>query len=257
MSQSVGEAVIVKGGLVLELRLARARTTKDVDLRMTGTPTELLERLREAGRLDLQDFLRFEVQRDRRHPELRGEGMKYTGHRFTTECRLAGKVYGRPVWRRHRVRRPDRRCSGRDRRRRHARVCRRRTGTSAALPCRFAPRRKAAAYTLPRSRPNSRIKDLPDIALLATVGPIQASTLRSALEKTFRFRGTHDLPADLPSPPATWEAAYLTMVKSDGLAWPTLGQLHHVARAFLEPVLSRRVSTGCWTPDSWTWGRDG
>jgi hypothetical protein len=29
-----GDAVTLKGGLVLELRLARARTTKDVDLRM-------------------------------------------------------------------------------------------------------------------------------------------------------------------------------------------------------------------------------
>ena len=30
----LGEAVTLKGGLVIELRLARARTTKDVDLRV-------------------------------------------------------------------------------------------------------------------------------------------------------------------------------------------------------------------------------
>lgn len=37
---TVGEAATLKGGLVLELRLERARTTKDVDLRMTGSPTQ-------------------------------------------------------------------------------------------------------------------------------------------------------------------------------------------------------------------------
>ena len=34
----LGDAVLLKGGLVLELRLERARTTKDIDLRVTGSP---------------------------------------------------------------------------------------------------------------------------------------------------------------------------------------------------------------------------
>jgi hypothetical protein len=33
----LGDAVLLKGGLVLELRLERARTTKDIDLRLTLT----------------------------------------------------------------------------------------------------------------------------------------------------------------------------------------------------------------------------
>jgi len=37
VTQIAGDAVTLKGGLVLELRLARARTTKDVDLRMMGS----------------------------------------------------------------------------------------------------------------------------------------------------------------------------------------------------------------------------
>lgn len=36
----LGDAATLKGGLVLELRLARARTTKDVDLRMMARQTE-------------------------------------------------------------------------------------------------------------------------------------------------------------------------------------------------------------------------
>ena len=49
----MGEAVIVKGGLVLELRLERARTTRHIDLRVEGDATSILEKLRQAGRLDL------------------------------------------------------------------------------------------------------------------------------------------------------------------------------------------------------------
>lgn len=37
---------------------------------------------------------------------------------------------------------------------------------------------KLHAYTMPRSRPNSRMKDLPDLALLATAQPIDAMRLR-------------------------------------------------------------------------------
>ena len=255
VSQVLGEAVVLKGGLVLELRLARARTTKDVDLRMMGTPTELLERLQEAGRVDLRDFLRFEVRRDRRHPELRGEGMKYAGHRFTTECRLAGKIYGRPfgvdvAFGDPLVGDPDE-------------IIADDTLAFAGIeparvrlyPVASHVAEKLHAYTMPRARPNSRIKDLPDLALLATVGSIPVSTLRSALEKTFAFRGTHELPDDLPLPPAAWEAAYQAMARSDELAWSTLEELHRAAREFLEPVLSKRQRTGRWTPHSWRWTR--
>jgi hypothetical protein len=49
----LGDAAMLKGGLVLELRLERARTTKDVDLRMAGLPEDVLAKLQEAGRMDL------------------------------------------------------------------------------------------------------------------------------------------------------------------------------------------------------------
>lgn len=39
------DTVVLKGGLVLELRLVRARSTKDVDLRMMGRGDEVLQRL--------------------------------------------------------------------------------------------------------------------------------------------------------------------------------------------------------------------
>src|SRR6202012_480879 len=42
---------------------------------------------------------------------------------------------------------------------------------------------KLHAYTLPRKRPNSRVKDLPDIALLASVREIEGAKLRASLEQ--------------------------------------------------------------------------
>ncbi len=47
------DAILLKGGLVLEMRLSRARATKDIDLRMVGSPDDILPRLQEAGQMDL------------------------------------------------------------------------------------------------------------------------------------------------------------------------------------------------------------
>jgi hypothetical protein len=65
-----GDRVIVKGGVVLEFRLARARTTRDVDLRLVGSPDDLLGRLQAAGRRDLGDYLIFAIEIDREHPTI-------------------------------------------------------------------------------------------------------------------------------------------------------------------------------------------
>jgi hypothetical protein len=111
---------------------------------------------------------------------------------------------------------------------------------------------KLHAYTLPRARPNSRVKDLPDIALLATVQKIDAERLRAALEKTFTFRKTHPLPVLFPPPPPSWTTPYAAMAAEDELPWPTLDQVTAAARDFLEPVLSGGLDA-LWKPETWTW----
>ena len=96
LSVAFGERVIVKGGVVLELRLERARTTRDVDLRLSGDPDQTLAELKAAGLLDLGDFLSFVVTPDREHPAIEGDGIVYAGRRYRAEARLAGKLYGMP-----------------------------------------------------------------------------------------------------------------------------------------------------------------
>jgi nucleotidyltransferase AbiEii toxin of type IV toxin-antitoxin system len=91
-----GDAATLKGGLVLELRLERARTTKDIDLRMMGSPDHILAKLQEVARHNAGDFMTFEVGPDEDHPEIQNDGMQYDGLRFRAECKLAGKLYGQP-----------------------------------------------------------------------------------------------------------------------------------------------------------------
>ncbi len=202
-----GDAAVLKGGLVLEQRIARARATRDVDLRVTGSLDEVLLGLQAAGRLDVDDWMRFEVQRDPRQPAIRGEGIRYEGQRFRAECRLAGKIYGRPFGvdvaaGDPLIGAPDL-VPGKDVLA-FADVA---PPTVPLYPVASHVAEKLHAYTMPRDRPNSRVKDLPDIALLATAGRLEAAELREALALTFTYRGTHPLPASVPVPPSrftTW-----------------------------------------------------
>ena len=92
----LGDSAMIKGGLVVELRVERARTTKDIDLRLVGPPTRILERLQRAAGLDLGEFMVFTVAPDTEHPEITNEGMVYEGQRYRVTCALAGKPYGQP-----------------------------------------------------------------------------------------------------------------------------------------------------------------
>jgi hypothetical protein len=252
--QVLGTAVTLKGGLVLELRLDRARTTKDIDLRMTGSADGVLARLQEAARLDLGDFFTFEVGPDQDRPDIQGDGMIYDGLRFQATCKMAGKPYGQPFgvdvgFSDPILGAPD------------VVTAEDTLGFAGIAPptLRLYPiethiAEKLHAYTLPRARPNSRLKDLPDLALLAGVKPLESKRVRAALEQTFGFRKTHDLPAALPEPPATWVAPYAAMAAEDQLAWSTLTDVTAAARAFLDPLLGGSPDL-IWDAARRAWGR--
>jgi hypothetical protein len=248
----LGDTAMLKGGLVLELRLERARTTKDVDLRLMGSPDTALARLQAAARLDLGDFLNFEIGPDLDHPQLLNDGIQYEGRRFRAMCSLAGKAYGRAfgvdvVFAEPLFGEPD-------------------MTTAEDLldfigvapprlrlyPIETHTAEKLHAYTLPRTRPNSRVKDLPDIALLASVRRLDAMRLRGAFEQTFSFRATHPLPIELPSPNPSWQAPYGNLASSDQLCWPTLDAVTTAAKAFIDPVLAGAFE-GSWEPSTWRW----
>jgi hypothetical protein len=251
VSLHFGDRAIVKGGVVLELRLERARTTRDVDIRLSGPSSTLEADLEAIGRVDLGDFLSFVVQPDREHPTIEGDGMVYEGRRFRVQAMLAGKVYAGPfgldIGFGDVLTEPPETVDGSDflafagvTRARH----------------RIYPRvvhiaEKLHAYTFPRPRENSRVKDLPDLALLAQIGPLEGAAVRKALDATFGFRKTHALPPALPPPPASWAARYAKIASDDALPWTDLEGVASAARAFLDPVLAN--TAGTWRPEAWGW----
>lgn len=252
LTKVAGDAVTLKGGLALELRLARARTTKDIDLRMMGSSSDVLDRLQEAGRSDLGDYMRFEIRPDDEHPNLQNEGMRYQGYRYRAKCRLAGMIYGQPfgvdvAFGDPLIGEPDIVTADDT------------LGFIDLAPpiLRLYPvvshiAEKLHALTMPRPRPNSRVRDLPDIALLAMTGPIDGRLLRQAIDRTFEFRSTHAVPATVPSPPDFWAAPYAAMAAADGLPWTTLPQVTEAVSSFLDPVLGADVP-GSWEPTEWRW----
>lgn len=246
-----GDRAIVKGGVVLELRLERARTTRDVDLRLVGSPDNLLPSFQRAGALDVGDYLSFLIVKDANRPTLEGDGIVYEGQRFRAEARLAGKLYGMPF--------------GID-----AAFGDVLTETPDIIPgsnffafagakqarFRIYPREthiaeKLHAYTMPRSRENSRVKDLPDIALLAQTGMFEALRLRDAIQKTFAFRATHPVPTRIPSAPPNWENIYARIAAEDDLPWPAIADVEVAVRRFLDPLFDG--ADGQWSPELWSW----
>jgi len=246
------DRIVTKGGLALEMRLTRARTTKDLDLRLSGDAASLQSDLNAAAASDQSDWLVFSVRPDAAHPTIEGDGVVYEGHRFVVNATLARRPYGDPF--------------GLD------------VGFGDALTedpdivegsnllsflgverprFRVYPRvahvaEKLHAYTMPRARENTRVKDLPDIALLATTGSFAAASLRAALEATFQARGTHPLPEHLPAPPVSWVSRYATITQNDDLEWKSLDAVYAAAQAFMDPVLAG--GAGVWTPENWGWG---
>jgi predicted nucleotidyltransferase component of viral defense system len=245
------DAAILKGGVALALLVPRARMTNDVDLSLRGRPEDLLDGLQSACRLDLGDYLEFEALPDARHPNLEGEGMVYDGRRFRIQAKLAGKPYGGrfglDVAFGDRMLVPPELRTGDD------------FFHFAGLPPTTIPvyarevhlAEKLHAYTLPRARENSRVKDLPDMALLATTGVFRSVILREAIEATFAHRGSHPVPTALPAPPTSWTRPYADMAQENDLPWATLEDVFTGASTFLNPVLAGEDAT--WDHVDFSW----
>lgn len=245
-----GDDIILKGGLVLELRLERARTTKDIDLRLTGSTHGLLERLRRAGQLDKDDHLRFELQETR---AIEGVGVVYGGQRFKVKGFLANKIYGDPFD--LDIALADALTASCDYVQRPLSIegfAELSSPRWPLYPLTSHIAEKLHAFTLPRSAPNTRVKDLPDLALLAQCEPLESVALRDALGATFAFRNTHALPSSLPAAPTFWAPIYERMVRDDKLPWVSLMDVQEAVASFLDPILAGHA-VQCWSPERWAW----
>jgi hypothetical protein len=253
VTAELGDAVVAKGGIALELRLPTARATQDLDLHVSGKTEQLLGRLQLAGRRDLGDRLRFEISTE---PEdlrnIEGEGVVYQGQRFRITAMLGGRRYGDrfglDVVFGGQISGDVDDLEGLDL-----------LSFAGIAPGRYRlyPRElhvaeKLHAYTMPRPSPNGRVKNLPDLALLAQTGPFKQRALVAGIEATFRARKTHQVPTSLPPPPADfWVTAYARIARINRLPWTTLEDVLAAASAFINPVLIGQGSR--WNPERWTW----
>lgn len=244
--------VVVKGGAAMEFRLSLARTTRDLDLGVYNVPGDLvLSRLQESGQEDFQDFITFEIIDDPHHSILEADGMKYQGRRLRVLAKLAGKplfgsfgvdiAVGEPAGP------PDQ-------------LTIESLLANAGMPplelsvysLESHIAEKLHAYTLPRPHPNSRVKDLPDLALLAAHRPILETDLRQAIESTFSHRNTHPVPRFVPEPSEAWLRPYANIAQENGLPWKDLASLQHAVTSFLDPILES-PGARLWNPLDYKW----
>jgi hypothetical protein len=182
-----------------------------------------------------------------------GDGVLYGGKRFRVEAKLAGKLYGAPfgldiVFGGHMLGDAtpivDEDYLG------FAGIA---PPTLQLLPVETHIAEKLHAYTLPRPSPNSRVRDLPDMALLATVpDPLSGDRIAEAIHNTFHARATHAVPGSLPAPPDAWRTLYADLAEEHRLPWKGLDELVAAVQAFLDPVL-RGEDCVAWQRQPWSW----
>jgi hypothetical protein len=242
-AEAADMGLVIKGGMALELRTTRARSTRDIDVPVMGAPHHFDSALRDLGATDVGDYLRFRVEAHAR-PDIDAIGMKYPGKRYRVQAVLAGKVYGDPFGVDAAFGEPMIAPADRLRGRVDLSFIDVPPVELAVYPRFTHIAEKLHAYTVPRPTPNSRVRDLPDLALLAGLAPLAGSDLRAALQQTYAHRATHELPTTLPEAPQRWRDAYREMAEANRLPWKDLDSVHAAVRMFWSRCCKDLQSSG-------------
>lgn len=211
----------LKGGYAMELRIAHARATKDIDLTCVTrikNENDLLSELiwsdlQSIAKINLNDHFVYQVGM----AQLDLENAPYGGARYPIASLLDGKIFVRF----------------------HVDV-----GADFLLdkvesiqgsnwlefneiPAPIIPMisieqqfaEKLHAYTLPRPGTiNSRVKDLVDMILLLNIRVPNLHELKHTIDKVFEKRATHNPPEKLEYPPAQWENPFNSMATECGFS---------------------------------------
>src|SRR5690554_428330 len=79
---ALGDRVMLKGGFAMELRLSRARTTTDIDMRIEGELDEIVDILRAESMQQKDDYLTFAFVGEEDFKEMVGKQAIYGGRRL-------------------------------------------------------------------------------------------------------------------------------------------------------------------------------
>ena len=211
---------VLKGGYAMELRLHNARATQDIDLGFRGAPvtggenqSDYIQRLlAKAAQANKGDFFSFEIGGVQR--EL--DGPLYGGARYPVRALVDGRLFVafhvdtavgdylpeevETVFEADLLR--------------FAGV---KPAEFPMLPREVQFAEKLHSYTMPRSVPNSRVRDLVDMALLIREGRISPAKAQVSLKAVFARRKSHDIPAVLEPAPDRWDKSFAEMAEECGL----------------------------------------
>lgn len=231
----------LKGGYALELRFKSARSTIDIDLTVQRVVEAaegdneirvIREMLQSVADVSLDDWFEYTIG----PPVMDLTAAPYGGARYSVETRMDGRIFARfhldagigdvviqPLetvecqnWLGFAgIEKPSVRMISREQQ--------------------FAE--KIHAYTLLRSSPNSRVKDLIDLALLVGENQIDRQKARNALRLTFERRNTHAFPSTLDAPPEGWQTPFEALAEECGLE-TKIDAVFDRVRKFAESVLA-------------------
>ena len=238
---------VLKGGYALELRFKTARSTVDIDLTVgrveDATDSSDVNRVvreipQAAASLPLGDWFEYTIG----SPMMDITAAPYGGARYPVEVRMDGRIFAKfhldagigdivihPV---ETIETRDWLAFAGIERSQVQLIAREQQ---------FAE--KIHAYTLPRNTPNSRVKDLVDMALLIGDSTMDWKRIRNALRLTFERRATHPLPKTLDAPPSEWTTLFQNLAEECGLPSDLTVVFEHV-RKFFEEVLANQPHSG-------------
>lgn len=245
---------VLKGGLAFDYRFGtRARTTKDMDLAGAAGEEAATSDLLAAADLDMGDHFSFGIERTAKLDQLlEGAAVRYHvradlgGRRFEDFVVDVGFDLP-PGWEPEVLIGPDLLSfAGID------------PVAAPSLPLELQVAEKLHAYTRGygiEGAGSTRVKDIVDLALVASTARLGAARLRRAVSETFERRSGHALPPALPRPPRDWEVPFRRLAAEIDLV-ADLEKGHGLAAQLLDPILSGKVTSGSWDAARQVWLAD-
>lgn len=233
---------VLKGGYAMELRFSTARATKDIDLTClhrigtSDSPMEavIVRELRELAKLDIEDYFTFEVGESR----MDLDNAPYGGARYSVSSFVDRRLFvrfqldvGADV-----IIDEIEQVDGIN----WLEYCGIKTPRMRMISIEQQLAEKLHAYSLPREEKlNSRVKDLIDMLLLIEHRNINVGAFKQTIQKVFKARKTHSLPASLSEPPKEWVSLYQALADECGIKQSMLQTFSQINRFYLQHVGSR------------------
>lgn len=206
---------VAKGGFALELRLAgRFRGTRDLDIaaepELTAEIDAVSDEIEAACEIDLSDGFELRLEGEPQVLAVDGEARTL---RYLVRAGLDGRLFEMvPLDIRVGDSVPGRfdELPGSE----LLDFAGIRSPRIRIIPLEYHFAEKVHAYTRPRERQNTRIRDLVDMYALIELGTPAGSVTREALREIFWHRKASEIPQALPSPPAEWLEGFELLARS-------------------------------------------